>query len=69
MAIKNNLILAASSEGSGEIALSIRGLKKTYKEGFLNRKGKEALKVVDFSIPRNKRPVSSARTVRAKPPP
>lgn len=54
MAIKNNLILAASSEGSGETALSIRGLKKTYKEGFLNRKGKEALKGVDFSIARNK---------------
>jgi len=54
MAIKNNLILAASSEGSGETALSIRGLKKIYKEGFLGRKGKEALKGVDFSIKRNK---------------
>ena len=54
MATKNNLRVASRPEDFGRMALKVRGLKKTYKEGFLNRKGKEALKGVDFSIPRNK---------------
>ena len=54
MASKDNLLVASNPESFGEKALSICGLKKTYKEGFLNRKGKEALKGVDFSIARNK---------------
>ncbi|HQO76584.1 MAG TPA: ABC transporter ATP-binding protein [Candidatus Saccharicenans sp.] len=54
MATKNNLQVAPSPENGGLLAIRVRGLKKTYKEGFLNRKGKEALKGVDFSIPRNK---------------
>ena len=54
LASKHNLLVASNPESFGEKALSICGLKKTYKEGFLNRKGKEALKGVDFSITRNK---------------
>jgi len=54
MATKNNLQVAPSPENGELLALRVRGLKKTYKEGFLSRKGKEALKGVDFSIPRNK---------------
>ena len=50
MATKNNLQVAPSPENGELLALRVRGLKKTYKEGFLSRKGKEALKGVDFSI-------------------
>jgi len=41
MAIKNNLILAASSEGSGEIALSIRGLKRPIRKASSTEKAKK----------------------------
>ncbi len=45
---KKNLVLAGPGDGS--VRLRVSGLKMTYPEGFLKRRGKEALKGVDFSI-------------------
>jgi len=45
---KNNIVFAAPDDR--RIRLRISGLKMTYPEGFLGRRGQEALKGVDFSI-------------------
>lgn len=49
MAFKPNLVLA-SPENGNKLLLRVSGLKMTYREGFGLRKGKEALRGLDFAI-------------------
>lgn len=49
MAFKPNLLLT-SPENENKVLLRVSGLKMTYREGFGPRKGKEALRGLDFAI-------------------
>ncbi|MGQ9800233.1 MAG: ABC transporter ATP-binding protein [Candidatus Saccharicenans sp.] len=49
MAFKPNLVLARPEKGN-QILLRVSGLKMTFREGFSLKKGREALRGVDFAI-------------------